>query len=93
MSDSLHPDGKHDAASTTVAGIADHVDYLCELIGPDKVALGSDFDGATMPGDMKDAAGLPKLIQELSNRGYDQATLDMICSNNWLRIFDRTWLN
>jgi len=89
----LHPDGNSHAASTTVAAIADHVDYLCDRIGPDKVALGSDFDGATMPGDLKDAAGLPKLIQELSNRGYDQRSLNMIGLDNWLRIFDRIWRN
>jgi len=46
-----------------------------------------------MPGDLKDAAGLPKLIQELSNRGYDQRSLNMIGLDNWLRIFDRTWRN
>ena len=30
-----------------------------------RVALGSDFDGAAMPGDLKDAAGMPRLIEEL----------------------------
>ncbi|CAN5783764.1 dipeptidase [soil metagenome] len=89
----LHPDGSADAASTTVGAIANHVDYLCGRIGSDKVALGSDFDGATMPGDLKDAAGLPKLIMELSKRGYDQQTLNMIGIENWLRVFDRTWRN
>jgi membrane dipeptidase len=89
----LHPDGNADAASTTVTAIADHVDYLCDRIGPDKVGLGSDFDGATMPGDLKDVAGLPKLVQELSSRGYDQQTLNMIGLGNWLRIFDSTWRN
>jgi membrane dipeptidase len=89
----LHPEGNSDAAATTVAAIADHADYLCERIGPDKVALGSDFDGATMPGDLKDVAGLPKLIAELAGRGYDPATLQMIGIENWLRIFDRTWRN
>ena len=89
----LHPEGNSDPAATTVGAIADHIDYLCDLIGPDKVALGSDFDGATMPGDLKDVAGLPKLVQELTGRGYDQATLEMIGYENWLRVFDLTWAN
>lgn len=90
----LRPDGKDDAASvadTGVAVIADHVDYFSDRLGIDGVALGSDFDGAKMPGELKDAAGLPKLVAELRRRGYDDASLTKIGTGNWLRIFDATW--
>jgi membrane dipeptidase len=86
----LRPDGITDAESTTVAHIADHVDYLCDRLGPDKVGLGSDFDGATMPSDLRDAAGLPRLMEELSRRGYDAETLARIGYENWLRVIERT---
>lgn len=87
----LNPDGERDPALTTVANLANHIDYLCDRLGTDKVALGSDFDGATMPGDLRDATGLPLLFAELTRRGYDDATLKAIAFENWLRIFDRIW--
>jgi membrane dipeptidase len=55
------------------------------------VALGSDFDGATMPAELKDATGLPTLMQELSDRGYDEAALTKIAYGNWVRVLRETW--
>lgn len=89
----LNPEGDRDPQKTSVATLADHIDYLCQRIGVDKVALGSDFDGATMPGDLKDAAGLPLLFDELTRRGYDESALRSIAFDNWLRIFDTVWKN
>jgi membrane dipeptidase len=87
----LRPDGEELPAETTVANISDHVDYLAERIGIDKVALGSDFDGATMPADLRDAAGLPLLMTDLRSRGYDDDALRKIGYENWLRVFEKTW--
>ena len=87
----LRPDGQTDSESTTVAAIADHVDYLVDRLGIDKVGLGSDFDGAMMPGDLKNAAGLGLLGAELGTRGYDQEALDKIGHENWLRVLGETW--
>lgn len=87
----LRSDGAVDAASTTVAAIADHVDYLANRIGIDQIALGSDFDGATMPSDLKDVAGVPLLISELVNRGYDDQALHQIGTGNWLRVLESIW--
>jgi membrane dipeptidase len=78
-------------AETSLALIADHVDYMVQRMGIDHVGLGSDFDGATMPQDMKDVAGLPKLMAELQSRGYDQDALTKIAHGNWLRVLQATW--
>jgi membrane dipeptidase len=86
----LRPDGKSDP-DTPLATIADHVDYLVARLGPDKVGFGSDFDGATMPAALGDAAGLPRLLDTLRGRGYDEATLRQIAHGNWLRVLERTW--
>ncbi|MGD9713110.1 MAG: dipeptidase [Thermomicrobiales bacterium] len=88
----VNPDGENDPTRTTVGSLADHVDYLCNRMGSDKVALGSDFDGATMPGDIKDAAGLPVLLAELERRGYDASTIRNIAWDNWLRVLDQIWI-
>ena len=87
----LNPEGRREAELSNVSIMADHLDYLIARLGDDKVALGSDFDGAVMPSDLKDAAGLPLLIDELRSRGYDDAVLRKIGYENWIRVLDLTW--
>jgi membrane dipeptidase len=79
--------------NTPLVHIANHLDYIADRIGIDKVALGSDFDGARMSGDLVNAGGLPALMTELRNRGYDDDALAKIGYENWLRIFDATWVD
>ena len=88
----LRKDGYSNPTTTSLSLIADHLVYIADRIGIDGVALGSDFDGAAMPDDLKDAAGLPKLIDELRSRGFDDEALRKIGYENWLRIFDTTWV-
>lgn len=87
----LNRDGSADAATTTVSIMADHAVYLAEKLGIDRLALGSDYDGALMPGDLKDAAGLPLLVNELRGRGFDDAALRKIGYENWVRVLGKTW--
>ena len=71
--------------------MVDHLDALIEHLGDDKVGLGSDFDGATMPEGVRDASLLPNLIEAMRVRGYDDATIRKIAYGNWLRVMERTW--
>lgn len=71
--------------------MAEHVAYLADRMGIDCVGLGSDFDGAMMPRDLKDAAGLPKLMQALRDQGFDDAALAKIAHQNWVRVLGETW--
>ncbi len=87
----LRADGKRDAETTSLTEIVRHMDYMVEQMGIDHVALGSDFDGATMPGDLRDVAGLPKLMDALSAAGYDEAARRQIAYGNWLRVLEETW--
>jgi membrane dipeptidase len=87
----LNPEGLHDADKTSLTAIADHLEYMVSRMGIDCVAFGSDFDGAAMPFDLKDAAGLQKIVAELRRRGYDDDALRKIGYENWLRIFAKTW--
>lgn len=66
--------------------IVDHVDHVVRLVGPDHVALGSDFDGALMPEGMEDVARLPRLTEELLRRGYAEADVRKILGENVLRV-------
>ena len=86
----LRTDGADDP-DTPLSAIADHLDYLIDRLGVERVGLGSDFDGATMPHDLRDAAGLPRLIDTLRHRDYDDATLRKIAYENWVDVLARTW--
>jgi membrane dipeptidase len=86
----LRPDGARDPA-TPLSLMADQIAYLVERLGIERVAFGSDFDGATMPAALADAAALPNLIAELRARGYDDAALRKLATDNWLRVLERTW--
>ncbi|MDW9803826.1 peptidase [Sinorhizobium meliloti] len=86
----LRPDGQENAA-TPLSDMVRHVDYLVERMGIDCVALGSDFDGATIPEEIADAAGNQKLIAALEDAGYGDAELAKICRENWLRVLGQAW--
>jgi membrane dipeptidase len=85
----LRRDGQNHA-DTPLATIVEHVDYLIERLGVDGVGFGSDFDGATVPNELGDAAGLPRLIEALRQH-HDDATLRKLCTENWLRVLETTW--
>jgi membrane dipeptidase len=76
---------------TSLELLADHIDYIANRIGIDHVALGSDFDGTTIPAAMRDAADLQQLVDVLRKRGYDEATLAKVCHGNWIRVLETTW--
>ena len=86
----LRADGRNDA-DTPVETLVAHVDHLVERLGIDGVALGTDFDGCTVPACIKDAAGLPVLIEALRARGYDEPALRKFAHENWVRVLERTW--
>jgi len=86
----LRPDG-YDEPDTPLTVLVRHIDYLVERLGIDRVGFGSDFDGATMPHELSDAAGLPTLLVELQQHGYDTQSLRKLCYENWLRVLQRTW--
>lgn len=87
----LRPDGARDPENTPISLMVDHIDYLVDKLGIDGVALGSDFDGTTIPTEMKDVAGHPRLMQQLRDRGYDDAALTKIAHGNWVRVLRDTW--
>ena len=86
----LREDGRSDA-DTPIEVMIRHLDHLIKHVGIDCVGLGSDFDGATIPADIGDAAGNQKLIAALRNVGYGEADLAKLCRENWLRILASAW--
>jgi len=70
-----------------------HLDHLMERLGEDRVGLGSDFDGAMVPEEITDVAGLNNLRDAMKEHGYNSTLMKKLCHENWLRLLDKTWNN
>ncbi|WP_312527182.1 dipeptidase [Paracoccus sp. (in: a-proteobacteria)] len=86
----LNPTGERDT-SLPLSALVRHIDYIVDRIGIDHIALGSDFDGTTIPDALRDAADLPKLIDALKLGGYEGEDLAKITHQNWINVLERTW--
>ncbi len=86
----LRPDFADDP-DTPLELVARHAEYVADRIGVEHVALGSDFDGATIPATLGDVAGLPKLLDALRGRGFDDGEVEAIAWGNWRRVLDAWW--
>jgi membrane dipeptidase len=85
----LRPDGDREA-DASVETLVDHVVHVADVAGTEHVALGSDFDGATIPSDIGDAAGLPLVLDALSER-FSARETRAIAAWNWHRVLRETW--
>jgi membrane dipeptidase len=86
----LREDGRSDT-DTPIARIVDHFQYLVDRMGLDHVGFGGDLDGARIPDDVGDVAGLPRVVAALQSAGYDDAALRKLTHENWLRVLEATW--
>ncbi len=78
-------------ADTPLTKVIDHIDHVVNLVGPDHIAFGSDFDGTGVPSEIKDVTGFIALVKELENRGYSDKDINKICHGNYIRIFSKVW--
>jgi len=86
----LRPDGGRDR-NVPLTLVVQHIEHLLERAGEDNVGFGSDFDGAPMPVELGNAAGLPQLIAALRDHGFSQGVIEKLCFRNWLRVLRKTW--
>jgi membrane dipeptidase len=72
---------------STLSVIADHIDYLRNLVGVDHVGIGSDLDGIeTPPEGLEDVSTYPRLIAELLARGWSDEDAKKLAGLNLLRV-------
>lgn len=86
----LREDGDNNA-DTPLTTMLRHLDHLIEHLGEDRVGLGSDFDGATIPKAIGTAAGLQNLVQAMRTHGYGEDLIEKIAWRNWVSVLERTW--
>jgi membrane dipeptidase len=70
--------------------VADHIEHVMKIGGPQSVGLGSDFDGIDdPPTGLEDVSKLPKLTEELLRRGHSEDEVRGVLGENFLRFWDR----
>ena len=81
----------HPRPEVTIAQVADHIDYIRELIGIDHIGLGGDYDGtSSLPVGLEDVSTYPNLLVELFRRGYTDEEVRKIVGLNVLRALRET---
>jgi len=86
----LREDGQM-RSDTSIDLVLRHMDYLINILGEDRVGLGSDFDGAVVPAAIKSAADVNLLSKAMELHGYTPEPIDKLCNRNWLNALQRTW--
>src|SRR5262249_11394821 len=75
---------------TTVAKVADQVDYVRRVAGVEHVGIGGDFDGNDLwPEGLSDVSMYPNLFAELIHRGWSDADLKLLAGENVLRALEQ----
>lgn len=76
--------------NATLGQVADHIDYIKNLIGVDYVGIGADYDGVpTVPEGLEDVSTYPALFAELVRRGWTDQDLQKLAGRNLVRAFTR----
>ncbi|WP_330461861.1 dipeptidase [Streptomyces sp. NBC_00820] len=71
----------------TVRDVADHLDHVRSVAGPECVGLSGTYDsGATHPHDLADASRYPHLVAELLRRGWSEPELSLLTWGNAQRV-------
>lgn len=82
--------GKLVLPKTTIAKVADHIDYIRKVAGVQHIGIGGDYDGnSSWPEGLSDVSMYPNLFAELIRRGWKDADLKLIAGENLLRAMSR----
>ena len=76
------------AADVTFDQLAAHIEHWLDLGGEDVIALGGDWDGATVPAFLSDASKMPE-FQNMLSKHFGKTVMQKLCSDNALAFFER----
>ncbi|MCK4665722.1 membrane dipeptidase, partial [Candidatus Dependentiae bacterium] len=78
------------SGKATRQDVIKHVKYLYNLISPDSIGFGSDFDGILRtPAGLETAEQYQLLIRDLERDGFDLKTIKKIAFKNWYNLFKK----
>ena len=67
----------------------EHLLHALEVVGPDHVGMGADWDGGGGVTGMEDVSFLPKVTERLLAEGYSEADIQKFWSGNMLRLLEQ----
>ncbi|HWK74126.1 MAG TPA: dipeptidase [Povalibacter sp.] len=75
---------------TSIAQVADHIEYIRKVAGVEHIGLGGDFDGNdAWPEGLSDVSMYPNLFAELIRRGWSDHDLELLAGGNVLRALEQ----
>ena len=77
----------HPRPTASIADVANAIEHIRKIVGPDHVGIGSDFDGIeeTVVG-LEDVSKYPAVFAELARRGWSDTELKKLAGGNVLRV-------
>jgi len=66
-----------------------HMGHILDVVGPEHVGIGLDWDGGGGLTDLRDVSELPKITAWLLRRGYDDKQIAGIWGGNLLRVMQQ----
>lgn len=71
--------------------LVDHIEHSIDLVGPDHVGLGADYDGLpeTEVPVPPHAGHLAQITEEMVRRGWDDETIVKVLGGNFLRVLEQ----
>ncbi len=79
-------DAEYPAPRSSFETFMAHLLYMLELVGPDHVGIGSDWDGGGGVIGMDDVSQLPRITVALVEAGYSEGDIAKIWGGNLLRV-------
>jgi membrane dipeptidase len=84
------------SSGVRLAHVADQIDHVCQLAGNARhCGIGSDLDGCfgteQTPQDLETIADLAKLRDLLKARGFDDESVEGVCSKNFIGFLRAAW--
>lgn len=77
------------APRSTFEKFIEHLLHALEIVGPDHVGMGADWDGGGGVEGMEDVSFLPKVTERLLAEGYTEAEIQKFWSGNMLRLMEQ----
>jgi membrane dipeptidase len=81
---------EHPQPKASLSQVADQIEYVKRIVGPDHVGIGGDFDGITdVVVGLEDVSKYPALFAELAHRGWSDEDLRKLAGENILRVLEQ----
>ncbi|WP_340691292.1 dipeptidase [Hyphomonas sp.] len=74
---------------STFEKFMEHLNHALDVVGPDHIGMGADWDGGGGVEGMEDVSFLPKVTERLLAESYSEADIQKIWSGNMLRMLQQ----